>query len=94
MHGCYFAIASGAAREGVCQPSQNGGGPRWPDAADELERVLNIEMDVHLGRRQSPQTIVPELGHNELASDKSLSYEPSEAAAPGTRKTLAESSQR
>jgi hypothetical protein len=34
-HGCFFAIASGAARDGVCQPGPNGGRPQWPDATDD-----------------------------------------------------------
>src|SRR5437762_14207320 len=51
-----------------------------------LERMLNTELDVHLGRRPSPQTVVPEPGPDELASDESPSRGPSWAAAAGTRK--------
>src|SRR5436190_7418811 len=51
-----------------------------------LERMLNTEMDVHLGRRPSPQAAVTELAPDELSSDESPSGEPLAAAAAGTRK--------
>ena len=35
-----------------------------------LERMLNTEMDVHLGRRPSPQAAVAELAPEELASEE------------------------
>src|SRR6185312_2545523 len=51
-----------------------------------LERMLNTEMDVHLGRRPSPQAAVAELAPEELASEESPLCEPSGAAAAGRRK--------
>src|SRR3954470_18856295 len=51
-----------------------------------LERMLNAELDVHLGRRPSPQARVPELEPDELASDEVPCGETSGAAAAGMRK--------
>src|ERR1043165_5597277 len=50
-----------------------------------LERMLNTEMDVHLGRRPSPQTALTEPASDELASHEPRPCGPSGAAA-GTRK--------
>jgi putative transposase len=51
-----------------------------------LERMLNTEMDVHLGRRPSPQTVATALRPDDLASDGPRSYESSGAATAEMRK--------
>src|SRR4029079_14551411 len=51
-----------------------------------LERMLNSELDVHLGRRPSPQAAVTELAPDELSSDEPPPCAPSMPAAAGTQK--------
>jgi putative transposase len=51
-----------------------------------LERMLNTELDVHLGRRPSPQVAVTERAPAELASELPRCGEPPGAAVAGPRK--------
>src|SRR5215212_1139852 len=51
-----------------------------------LERMLNTELDVHLGRRPASQVEVPKPVSEELASNESPSCESSGTAVADTRK--------
>src|SRR5690349_19053978 len=53
-----------------------------------LERMLNTEMDVHLGRRPSPRAAVAELPPNDLASGELPPCEPSGVDGAGCGNAL------